>query len=119
MAESELIAMENGTEVEFVGKKKMIKNTKIDDNGNIELMLEFRNGRIVNFVVPPALLDRFAAHGAEQKIGDEIAGLMDVDDCVIAVEELCDRLTKGEWRMKREGGSGLAGTSVLARALVK
>lgn len=119
MAESEIVQMENGTTVEFVGKKKMIKNTSIDDNGNIDLVLEFRNGRVVNFIVPPALMNRFAAHGAEQKIGDEIAGLVDIDDCVLAVEELCDRLTKGEWSLKREGGSGLAGTSVLARALVE
>lgn len=119
MAESEMVTMEDGSQEEFVGKKKMIKNTVIDDNGNIDLTLRFRNGSIVNFTLPPALMSRFAAHGAEQKIGDEIAGLVDIDDCVLAVQELCDRLTRGEWSMKREGGSGLAGTSVLARALVE
>ena len=51
---------------------------------------------------------KFAAHGAEQKLGDEIAGLEDVDDCVIAIDSLIDRLYNGEWSVKREAG-GMAG----------
>ena len=62
------------------------------------------------------MVAKFAAHGAEQKLGDEIAGLDDTDDCVLAVDELIDRLYNGEWGVKREA-NGMAGTSILARAL--
>jgi hypothetical protein len=64
------------------------------------------------------MVNQFALHGAEQKLGDEIAGLKEIDDAVMAVDELIDRLYNGEWGVKREA-SGMAGTSVLARALVE
>ena len=50
--------------------------------------------------------------------GDEIAGLDDVGDCVLAVDELIDRLYNGEWGVKREA-NGMAGTSTLLKALVE
>lgn len=117
--ETTTVELEDGKIGEFPGKRKMNKIHTIDDNGNIDLRLEFRNGKVITFTCPPALLNRAAAHGLEQKFGDEIAGLDDVDDCVIAISELADRLTAGEWSMKRQGGSGIAGTSVLFRALVE
>lgn len=109
------VSMEDGSQEIFGGKKKMLKVTTIAD-GKVVTKLSFLNGRIVTFTMPEDMVLRFAAHGADQKFGDEIAGLGDIDDAVLAIEGLSARLTGGEWSQKREG-SGLGGTSVLAKAL--
>lgn len=111
----ETVTMEDGRIVEFAGKRKMLKSATVDGN-EVKIQLDFRNGQTRLFTVPPAMLGKFAAHGAEQKLGDETAGLEDVEDCVMAVDELIDRLYGGEWGQRREA-NGMAGTSVLARAL--
>lgn len=107
----ETVTMLDGRVVEFPGKRKLLKTS----TGN-QTRLDFRNGETRLFTIPEAMLTRFATHGAEQKLGDECAGLEDVDDMVLAVDEMIDRLYGGEWNVKREA-NGLAGTSVLARAL--
>lgn len=111
----ETVTMEDGRIVEFAGKRKMLK-TSILDKEEVQIRLDFRNGQTRLFTIPGILLDKFAAHGAEQKLGDETAGLEDVEDYVMAIDELIDRLYSGEWGQKREA-NGMAGTSVLARAL--
>lgn len=114
------IKMEDGREVEFVGKRRMLKESIFDENGHPSIRLDFRNGQTVNFRIPEELVMKFAAHGAEQKLGDEGAGYKEeeLDDQVLAIQELADRLSKGEWNVKREGGS-MAGTSILMKALVE
>lgn len=112
------VEMQDGRKVDFAGKRKLQKESLVDGNGQVAVRLDFRNGQTRLFPLPAALMAKFAGHGAEQKLGDEIAGLDDVEDCVLAVDELIDRLNKGEWTVARES-SGLAGTSVLARALVE
>lgn len=112
------VKMDDGRTVDFAGKRKMLKSTEYADDGSIKIRLDFVNGETRLFTLPEPLLAKFAAHGAEQKLGDEIAGLEDVDDCVLAIDELTDRLNLGEWGIKRDAG-GLAGTSILARALVE
>lgn len=114
---SEKVQMEDGSTVEFVGKRKLLKESLVDGL-NVVSKFQFRNGRVILFTIPDALLAKFAGHGAEQKIGDATAGEKDVDDMVLAVEDLVARLEKGEWNVKREGG-GFGGTSVLLRALVE
>lgn len=113
----ESVTMQDGRVVEFVGKRRMLKESTITDTG-VEVRLDFRNGMTVVFPVPQTLIYQFAAHGAEQKLGDETAGEDDVDDMVLDVEALIERLNRGEWSVKREGG-GMSGTSVLLRALVE
>jgi hypothetical protein len=85
--------------------------------------LDFINGETRKFAISAnnALFGRLAAHGALQKLGDEVAGLEDVDDQVIAIEELISRLEGGEWGAERKRGEGnaMAGLSVLAKALVQ
>lgn len=114
----ETVTMEDARIVEFAGKRKLLKSSTVTPEGQVAIRLDFRNGATRLFTVPDSLLNKFAAHGAEQKLGDEIAGLDDTDDCVMAVDELIDRLYNGEWGVKREA-NGMAGTSVLARALVE
>lgn len=111
------VTMTDGSVVDFAGKRKLLKTAQEVD-GKVQVRLDFRNGETRLFTVPDALMNKFAAHGAEQKLGDCIAGLDDIDDCVMAVDEVIDRLYNGEWNAKRES-TGMAGSSVLARALVE
>lgn len=113
------VTMEDGTVVEFNKKQKLIKTSAIDEaTGVISLRLDFVNGAVRNFVVPAALLLRFAAHGAEQKLGDAIAGETEIADAVLSVEDLISRLNAGDWTIRREAGA-FAGTSVLMQALAE
>lgn len=114
----ETVTMTDGRVVDFAGKRKLLKESSVNADGKVQVRLDFRNGETRLFTLPDNLLAKFAAHGAEQKLGDEIAGLNDVEDCVLAVDELIDRLYNGEWSVKREA-NGMAGTSVLVRALVE
>ena len=114
----ETVTMTDGRVVDFAGKRKLLKESSVNADGKVQVRLDFRNGETRLFTLPDNLLAKFAAHGDEQKLGDEIAGLNDVEDCVLAVDELIDRLYNGEWSVKREA-NGMAGTSVLVRALVE
>lgn len=120
----ESVKMDDGRVVDFAGKRKMLKEGGITPEGKLVLRIDFRNGETRLYPLHPELINKFALHGAEQKYGDETAGLEDVDDMVLACDELHDRLypaaegAKPEWSTKREG-SGLGGTSVLAQALAK
>ena len=114
----ETVVMQDGRAVDFAGKRKLLKESIVGDDGSVQIRLDFRNGETRLFTLPGNLMARFAAHGAEQKLGDEIAGTEDVEDCVLAVDNLIDRLYNGEWSVKRES-NGMAGTSVLMRALVE
>lgn len=80
---------------------------------------DFSNGQtraILLSEVEP-LRDHFTVHGISQKGGDEYASEKDVDDAVEAFDDLRDRLLKGEWSERREGGFG--GVSVLAKAIAE
>lgn len=113
------ITMLDGRLVEFAGKRKMQKTSIFGEDGSIKVRLDFLNGETRHVTLRDDMLGKFAAHGAEQKLGDEIAGLDDIDDCLSAIDMLMDRLDAGNWAIKRESGSSMAGTSVLARALVE
>lgn len=112
------VTMQDDRVVDFAGKKRLIKDTLLSADGKVQVRLDFVNGQTRLFTVPDNLLNKFAAHGASQKLGDEIASLKDTDDAVLAIDELIDRLYNGEWNTKREG-DGMAGTSVLMKALVE
>lgn len=112
------VTMEDGRIVDFAGKRKMQKTPINDPEKGIGVRLDFVNGQTRDFYITEALLHRFAVHGAEQKLGDEIAGVDLVEDCVAAVDELIDRLYNGEWTVKREPNA-LNGASILAKALVE
>lgn len=114
----ETVTMEDGRVVDFSGKRRMLKESLQNANGEVQVRLDFRNGQTRLFTIPQEMLAKFAAHGAEQKLGDETAGLTDIDDAVLAVDELIDRLYNGEWSQKRAAGS-MAGASILAKALVE
>lgn len=115
------VAMDDGTTQRFPSKRKLIKESNISEDGfTVTTKFYFRNGEVRQHVVEANkdLFARFVAHGVEQKVGDEVAGLDDVEDMILAVEKVIDRLHGGSWVAERES-SGLAGTSTLARALIE
>lgn len=112
------VTMKDGRVVDFVGKRRLLKESSVTADGKVQVSLDFVNGETRVFTIPDSLLLKFAAHGAEQKLGDEIAGVEDTDDAVLAMDELIDRLYNGEWGVARDK-SGLAGASILLRALVE
>lgn len=119
----ETITMADGRKVDFPGKRKMLKESFVDPQGQIAVRIDFRNGATRTYPLHSALITKYAAHGAEQKYGDETAGLDDVDDMVLATDKLHSRLfpqdgSEPKWTVERES-SGMAGTSVLARALAE
>jgi hypothetical protein len=114
----EAVTMTDKRIVDFAGKTRILKHSEAKD-GKLTVRLDFRNGETRTFTLPKELVERFALHGAEQKLGDEAAGLTDVGDAVIAIDQLIERLNKGEWAIKREPGQSVAGTSVLVRALME
>lgn len=118
-AEVRKIAMDDGREVEFTGKKRLDKTVLVTDSG-ASVRLDFVNGETRTFAVPSSLLYQFAAHGASQKLGDEISDVTDIEDAIEVIDQLMQRLEKGQWFANREGtASGLSGASILAKALVK
>ena len=116
--EVENVSMTDGREVPFAGKRKLIKDVTVDDEAKTaSVRFDFRNGETRTFDVSGPLLLRFAAHGASQKIGDETAGETDVDDYVMAVDDIIKRLSAGEWGAERKAGGGFAGAGLVVRAV--
>lgn len=116
--EVEVVVMGDGRKVDFTGKSRIQKESFLTAEGKVQVRLDFRNGETRLFTVPDALLLKFAAHGALQKLGDEAAGVKDMDDAVLAIDNLVDRLYEGEWNIQSDK-SGLAGASILLKAMVE
>lgn len=133
------VVMTDGRTVQFAGKRKVMKETLIDDGkfeidegagiaqaaaGGVSIRMDFRNGETRTIPLPLSLLLRFAGHGAEQKFGDELASPADKplseEDMVIAIDELNAQIQKGVWGAARsEGGGGVAGASDIIRAIME
>lgn len=119
------MTMKDGRTVDFVGKRKLLKEN-VDHEGTPAVRLDFINGetRIVPVTIGATpenangLLVELAQHGLKQKLGDEIAGLEDIDDGVLAIDDLIDKLKAGQFNQARQG-DGQAGASILVKALVE
>lgn len=136
-AEVQMVKMEDGREVGFAGKRKVLKETILDESkiivdgdtvtlgaGAIAIRMDFRNGATRTFPLPINLLAQFAGHGGEQKYGDELASPADKplseEDMVYAVEALDEQIQRGDWRSVREGGGGgVSGASVVVQAIAE
>lgn len=116
-AVKESVEMEDGRVVAFSGKQKVLKESLI--NGDVaQVRFDFRNGAVRYFDLNRADIQRLACHGAEAKIGDEYAGISDLADCVLAVEEMIERLYRHEWIAQRAKGEAKGG-SVLLQAIME
>lgn len=113
------VTMTDGRVVEFPGKRKMIKESFKGEGGDLYVRLDFVNGETRLIKLHPDLIEKYALHGAEQKYGDETAGVEDVADMVVAIDALDSRLSQGVWTKEREGGGGFAGASIVLRAIAE
>lgn len=125
------VTMSDGRSVGFSGKRKMVKETIIDESkialdgdtvtlstGAVSVRIDFRNGETRLWAVPVKLVAKAVGHGGEQKLGDETAGEEKVEDMVIAVDDLLTTLNAGDWNRKGEAG-GFSGASVVIRAIME
>ncbi len=115
------VTMADGRVVGFAGKRKMLKSISIGPGGDsATVQFDFRNGETRTFNVSMnAILFQLAAHGASQKIGDAAAGEEDLDDMVVAIDDVIARLNQGEWGAERAAGDGFAGASSVIRAIME
>lgn len=113
------VTMQDGTTQEFGERTKVIKTSEVTEQGLL-VRFGFNTGAIKTFLLERSspLLDQAALHGLNQKFGDSFAGLDDTDDMLEAFDKVAETLQKGEWANRRVS-DGLAGSSVLAKALVK
>lgn len=117
----EIVTLTDGRKVEFVGKKRMLKETTIDRDADgkvtaLTVRFDFKNGQTRTFdVLACGLWAEFAGHGAEQKIGDSTAGVTDVEEMVLEVDDLIKQLASGKFYAER--GEGFSGVPALARAV--
>jgi hypothetical protein len=129
------VTMTDGRKVNFAGKRKVNKETLVDDAGiviedgvmqitagAVSIRMDFRNGETRTIPLPLALLARFAGHGAEQKFGDELATSADKplseDDMVLAIDDLNALVQSGKWGAGRAAsGGGVSGASVVVQAI--
>lgn len=135
-AEVQLVKMSDGREVGFAGKRKVLKETVIDESkialdgntitlqdGAVAVRMDFRDGTTKLYPIKASMFPKFAGHGGEQKYGDELAAPandpLSPEDMVLATDELHAQLyDQGEWSAAREGG-GFAGASVVVRAIME
>lgn len=112
----ETVKMNDGRLVEFPGKRRLMQEAFVAADGTVSVRLDWRNGETRTFKPKREMYGQFCGHGAKQKLGDEAAGIEDIEDAVEVVDELIARLDTGQWDSKREGGG--AGASILLRAIV-
>lgn len=113
------VTLTDGREVDFGERAKVDKQSEVASNGDLVVKFAFLNGEIREFRMANGdpLVAKAALHGLNQKFGDSFAGVKDVEDMIECFEDVAETLSKGEWSEKR--GEGIAGTSVLARALME
>ncbi len=114
------VVAEDGKTYEFGERTKVQKESYIAEDGTVVVKFVFRNGAVRTHEIAPAdpLRAHLAMHGANQKFGDDFAGLDDVEDCIESFNATSARLADGVWTEKRTS-DGMAGSSLLIRALVE
>lgn len=114
------VQMEDGREVVFVGKRRMLKESTVSEDGTVVTSrFDFVNGATRSFSIDltDPLAPKFIGHGIEQKVGDETAGDESVEDMVLHVDNILERLNRGEWGAERGSGDGFSGASTVIRAI--
>jgi hypothetical protein len=114
------VELEDGRKAKFAGTRKMQKSYEETPEG-VKATFDFVNGATRSIVIGPdsKLIATLVGHGLVQKIGDETATTSDVDDMVLEVEAMIERLQKGEFYAERAAGDGFSGASVVLKALVE
>ena len=119
--EYETVKMLDGREVKFAGKRQIDKTVMIDEAGqSVTVRFDFRNGETRTISagdVPEVTQLQLIGHGLAQKCGDEAAGVASIDDIVLGVSDMMDRLKKGEWAVARAAGDSFSGASIVIKAI--
>jgi hypothetical protein len=117
------VVMNDGTGrvAEFAGKRRMLKFSGKGPDGKLYTRIDFINGETRTFELVPALIEKAALHGFEQKLGDEVAGETNIDDMVSAIDSLGARLQEAKgpesWNQPREPGDSFSGSHVIVKAI--
>ena len=118
----ETVEMSDGRKVAFAGNRKVDKTVTVHEDGNVTVRLDFRNGETRSLSTTELARDvilQACGHGLSQKIGDNFAGVKEVDDMVLETDDMLTRLRAGDWSIQREAGDSAAGASVVIKALVE
>ena len=117
------VTMTDGRVVKFPGKRNSDKTITIDEAaGTVSVRFDFRNGQtreLSSAELSPATMLRALGHGVAQKAGDEYSGVTEIDDMVLAVDEIFTRLRAGDWAVARESGDSTAGASIVIKAIME
>ncbi|HQR20764.1 MAG TPA: hypothetical protein PKV98_07850 [Burkholderiaceae bacterium] len=117
------VTMTDGRVVKFPGKRNSDKTVLEDAEGVATgVRFDFRNGQTRTLLISE--LDtktqlRALAHGVSQKAGDEYSGVTEIEDMVLAVDEIFGRLRAGDWAVAREAGDSTAGASIVIKAIME
>ena len=117
------VTMEDGRAVEFAASRKTDKTILEDADGNATgVRIDFVNGatRSVLFSeLSQGILLQSCGHGISQKAGDNYASVKEVEDMVLAVDEIFGRLRQGDWAVKGEPGDSTNGASIVIKAIME
>lgn len=111
------VTLTDGRVVEFPGNRQIQKEIIVTAD-SVSVRFDFRNGDTRTYTCPATLLLQAAGHGLSQKIGDAAASEKDVDDALLAIEKVGDRIAQGEWNaVARQAGDSFSGASLVIKAL--
>jgi hypothetical protein len=117
------VTMTDGRVVEFAGTRQTDKTILTDEAGKaVGVRFDFVNGetRSLMFSELGELIAAYGlGHGIAQKAGDEYSGVKEVDDIVLAVDEIFARLRAGEWGVARGASDSTAGASIVIKAIME
>lgn len=119
------VMMEDGRVVQFAGKRKVNREVVLHTNAEghatgVTVRFDFLNGKSISLSSHELNHEtslRLLGHGISQKVGDESAGVVNVEDMVLGSEEMVERLKKGEFHAAREAGDSFSGASIVIRAI--
>lgn len=117
------VKMTDGREVEFAGTRQTDKTILTDDAGKAYgVRFDFVNGETRTLLfseLNDTLVAYGLGHGIAQKAGDEYSGVKEIDDIVLAVDEIFTRLRGGEWGTTKGAGDSTAGASIVIKAIME
>lgn len=121
VTERTAVKMEDGSTVEFAGNRQVSKSVEVNpQSGEVTVKFAFRNGALRQISAGGLSREvqlRALGHGLSQKIGDNFAGVKELDDIVLATDDMMKQLSGGDWGAVREAGDSLAGASIVIRAI--
>lgn len=114
------VTMEDGHIVAFPGKRQMAREITRENSGHVSVRFDFTNGKSLSISsadLTPEVASAVFGNGLSQKVGDETAGVKEVEDMYLAAEAMVERLKNGDWSKGRVAGDGFSGASVVIQAI--